>query len=172
MLLSSTLIIALVVQVSSLTSQQRTYDEASWSKAVSNYFSTASLPSLALGLIDPNLPKLISSPQTPSADEKNVALNDEADWVVAIRKVLARQSTYNTVISEILKGITRIAGWLMLTLGIYGNIFTDFERKRRSGTVRRSVDHTDINMESTGNIINTDSMVRVINSLENRKNIF
>eukprot|EP00092_Neocalanus_flemingeri_P009864 GFUD01010633.1.p1 GENE.GFUD01010633.1~~GFUD01010633.1.p1 ORF type:complete len:121 (-),score=25.42 GFUD01010633.1:358-720(-) len=110
MLLTSTLIIALVVQVLSLTSQQRTYDEASWSKAVSNYFSPTRLPSLALGLIDPNLPKLISNPETPSADEKNVALNDEADWVVAKRKVLARQSTG---ISEILKGITRIAMWLL-----------------------------------------------------------
>ena len=81
---------------------------------MSNYFSSQSLPSLALGLMFPNMPNLISNPRTP--DEKNIDLNAEADWVVAIRKTLARQSTYNNVISEILKGITRIVGWLLLTL--------------------------------------------------------
>ena len=50
-------------------------------------------------------------------DEKvSLDLSAEADWVVAISKVLARQSTYNNVISEALKGITRIVGWLLLTL--------------------------------------------------------
>ena len=105
-------------------------DEASWSKvftiilmmnhirgpiqAVSTYFSAASLPSVALGLIHPDLPNLISHQQRPS--EKNIDLSAEADWLVAIRKTFARQSTYNNVISEILKGITRIVGWMLLTL--------------------------------------------------------
>ena len=73
-----------------------------------------SLPSHALGLIHPDLPDIISHQQRPS--EKNIDLSAEADWLVAIRKTLARQSTYNNVISEILKGITRIVGWMLLTL--------------------------------------------------------
>ena len=46
----------------------------------------------------------------------DLELDGEADWLVAISKTLARQSTYNNVISEMLKGITRIVGWLLLTL--------------------------------------------------------
>eukprot|EP00091_Calanus_sinicus_P001325 TRINITY_DN11310_c0_g1_i1.p1 TRINITY_DN11310_c0_g1~~TRINITY_DN11310_c0_g1_i1.p1 ORF type:complete len:125 (-),score=13.17 TRINITY_DN11310_c0_g1_i1:35-409(-) len=99
------------------------------SKAVSNYFSTASLPSLALGLIHPDLPDIISQHQRPS--EKNIDLSEEADWILALSKTLARQSTYNNVISEILKGITRIVGWLLLTLSLYGNVFTELKRRRR-----------------------------------------
>ena len=83
-------------------------------QAVSTYFSTASLPSHALGLICPDLPNIISHQQRQS--DKNIDLSAEADWLVAIRKTLARQSTYNNVISEILKGITRIVGWMLLTL--------------------------------------------------------
>ena len=78
-------------------------------KPTSSYLSTASLPSLALGLIHPDLPNIISHQQSPS--EKNIDLSAEADWLVAIRKTLARQSTYNNVISEILKGITLVRKW-------------------------------------------------------------
>ena len=45
-----------------------------------------------------------------------VDLAEEADWSTAVSKVLANQSAYNNVISEVLKGITRIVGWLLLTL--------------------------------------------------------
>eukprot|EP00090_Calanus_glacialis_P002002 TRINITY_DN11506_c0_g1_i1.p1 TRINITY_DN11506_c0_g1~~TRINITY_DN11506_c0_g1_i1.p1 ORF type:complete len:163 (+),score=41.64 TRINITY_DN11506_c0_g1_i1:56-490(+) len=119
---------SLALQVTQAT-RERNMDEASWSKAVSNYFSTNSLPSHALGLIHPDLPNIISHQQSPS--EKNIDLSAEADWLVAIRKTLARQSTYNNVISEILKGITRIVGWMLLTLSLYGNVFTDLKRRRR-----------------------------------------
>ena len=80
-------------------------------------------------MIDPSLANLIQNPthtddrQTnrDDIDEKtidlaNIDLAESADWIVAFNKTLAKQSTYNTVINEVLKGITRIAGWLLLTL--------------------------------------------------------
>merc|ERR1712038_198420 len=60
-----------------------------------------------------------------------VDLAEEADWSTAVSKVLANQSAYNNVISEVLKGITRIVGWLLLTLALYGNVFTDIKRRKR-----------------------------------------
>ena len=80
-------------------------------QAVSNYFSSQSLSSIVLGQMFPSLvPKRL-------VDERvDLELDGEADWLVAISKTLARQSTYNNVISEMLKGITRIVGWLLLTL--------------------------------------------------------
>merc|ERR1712142_644062 len=107
-------------QLTYSTSTIKNMREASWSKAVSNYFSSQSLSSMVLGQMFPSLvPKRL-------VDERvDLELDGEADWLVAISKTLARQSTYNNVISEMLKGITRIVGWLLLTLTLYGNVFTD-----------------------------------------------
>merc|ERR1711892_529138 len=66
-----------------------------------------------------------------AADDNGIDLADEANWVVALKKTLARQSTYNNVVSEMLKAVTRIVGWLLLTLTLYGNEFTDLIRRKR-----------------------------------------
>merc|ERR1719312_1974742 len=115
------LLMFLTLQVThSTTTPMKKMKEASWSKAVSNYFSSNTLSSQALGMIFPSL-----VPERRVDEKVSLDLSAEADWVVAISKVLARQSTYNNVISEALKGITRIVGWLLLTLTLYGNVFTD-----------------------------------------------
>jgi len=127
------LVLAMIVHMTRSISLGKMEEEASWTKAVSHYFSSNSLPSLVLGMIDPSLANLIQNPthtddrQTnrDDIDEKtidlaNIDLAESADWIVAFNKTLAKQSTYNTVINEVLKGITRIAGWLLLTLSLYG----------------------------------------------------
>merc|ERR1719483_1104017 len=134
MMILQTILLGVILQETQ-SSSVRNMSEASWSKAVSNYFSSASISSLALGLIHPDLPNMFLNQQTAEdrridladelADDKRIDLADEANWVVALRKTLARQSTYNNVVSEILKAVTRIVGWLLLTLTLYGTEFTD-----------------------------------------------
>merc|ERR1712123_162455 len=133
MMLLQTILLGVILQETQSTSV-RNMSEASWSNAVSNYFSSASISSLALGLIHPDLPNMFLNHQTAenrridlageAADDKGIDLSDEANWVVALRKTLARQSTYNNVVSEMLKAVTRIVGWMLLTLTLYGNEFT------------------------------------------------
>merc|ERR1712123_4970 len=140
MMLLQIILLGVILQEAQSTSV-RSMSEASWSKAVSNYFTSASLSSLALGLIHPDLPNILLNQQTAvdrridltdeSADDKRIDLADEANWVVALRKTLARQSTYNNVVSEMLKAVTRIVGWLLLTLTLYGNEFTGLIRRKR-----------------------------------------
>ena len=122
------LLLFLTIQVTcSITTPMKNMEEASWSKvemsfscssltfllfqAVSNYFSSQSLSSQVLGMIFPSL-----VPERRVDEKVSLDLNPEADWMEAISKTLARQSTYNNVISEALKGVTRIVGWLLLTL--------------------------------------------------------
>jgi len=115
------LLVCLTLEVTySTTTTMKNMEEASWSKAVSNYFSSQSPSSQVLGMIFPTL-----VPERRVDEKVSLDLNAEADWMEAISKTLARQSTYNNVISEALKGITRIVGWLLLTLTLYGNVFTD-----------------------------------------------
>merc|ERR1712123_550675 len=121
MMLLQTILLGVILQETQSTSV-RNMSEASWSNAVSNYFSSASISSLALGLIHPDLPNLFFNQQ--AAENRCIHLADDANWVVALRKTLARQSTYNNVVSEMLKAVTRIVGWLLLTLTLYGNEFT------------------------------------------------
>ena len=49
-------------------------------------------------------------------EDKNLNLMEEASLITAISKVLDNQSVYNHIIEEMLKMITRIAGWILLTL--------------------------------------------------------
>merc|ERR1712123_550482 len=144
MMLLQIILLGVILQEAQSTSV-RSMSEASWSKAVSNYFSSASISSLALGLIHPDLPNIFLNQQT--ADDKGIDLAGEANWVVALRKTLARQSTYNNVVSEMLKAVTRIVGWMLLTLvridlssftyifslfqTLYGNEFTGLIRRKR-----------------------------------------
>merc|ERR1712123_340103 len=156
MMLLQIILLGVILQEAQSTSV-RSMSEASWSKAVSNYFTTTSLSSLALGLIHPDLPNIFFNRQTAddrridlaveSADDKRIDLADEANWVVALKKTLARQSTYNNVVSEMLKAVTRIVGWMLLTLvridlssftyifslfqTLYGNEFTGLIRRKR-----------------------------------------
>merc|ERR1711892_1563863 len=134
MILLQTILLGVILQ-ETLSTSVRNMSEASWTKAVSNYFTSASLSSLALGLIHPDLPNIFLNQQAAdnrridladeAADDKGIDLADEANWVSALKKTLARQSTYNNVVSEMLKAVTRIVGWLLLTLTLYGTEFID-----------------------------------------------
>merc|ERR1739842_1257 len=90
------LLVCLTLQVTySATTPMKNMKEASWSKAVSNYFSSQSLSSQALGMIFPGL-----VPERRVDEKVSLDLDEDADWIKAISKVLARQSPYNNVISE------------------------------------------------------------------------
>ena len=66
--------------------------------------------SILLDLVDSELPS------SKSLSEKNLTLAEEASLLKAVTNVLDNQSVYNHVIEEILKMVTRIGGWLLLTL--------------------------------------------------------
>ena len=66
--------------------------------------------SLFLDLVDSELPS------SKNLSEKNLTLAEEASLLKAVTNVLDNQSVYNHVIEEMLKMVTRIGGWLLLTL--------------------------------------------------------
>merc|ERR1719461_209355 len=84
--------------------------EPSWSKAVAEYVSTLSWRRLLLNLLD------LRARTRPGAE---LGLDNQATWGEAVTKTLARQSTFNNVVSEILKAVTRIVGWGLLAVGLY-----------------------------------------------------
>ena len=69
--------------------------------------------SILLDLVDSELHS------SKSLSEKNLTLAEEASLLKAVTNVLDNQSVYNHVIEEILKMVTRIGGWLLLTLVIF-----------------------------------------------------
>merc|ERR1712014_274911 len=68
--------------------------------------------------------------------ERTVVLSPEADWQEAVEKNLARQNLYNNVIKEIFNSLTRIVGWAIISMAIYGfsnvNSLSIRRRRRRS----------------------------------------
>merc|ERR1719419_677677 len=91
-------------------------------------------------------PKLITTNPKSSVPEftdpqleRTVELSPEADWQEAVEKNLARQNLYNNVIKEIFNSLTRIVGWAIISMAIYGfsnvNSLSIRRRRRSSGAV-------------------------------------
>lgn len=133
-------------------------EEASWQKAITNYFSTSTPALLAMML---GLPEEQPSPDNRIALDVNNSLGAQAgldtagDWPAALSKTLARQSILGNVVSETFKAITRIAGWGLMTLVLYPNVFTS--RKKRAAS------WDDADMEKVQELVD-----RVASGLEDR----
>jgi len=72
-----------------------------------------------------------------------VELDSEADWNGALTKNVSRQTLYNNIIKEVFNSMTRIIGWALIALVLYGNLLSDSKRKKRS----LEVDHIDHSKE-------------------------
>eukprot|EP00092_Neocalanus_flemingeri_P013302 GFUD01014337.1.p1 GENE.GFUD01014337.1~~GFUD01014337.1.p1 ORF type:complete len:151 (+),score=42.93 GFUD01014337.1:26-454(+) len=121
------LLLQMIIQTSSSIAQQspRLHSQAEWSKAVSNQFSS---PFGFLGLPS-------TSPHVDRTVGSSVGLDAEADWQKAVEKNLARQNLYNNVVKEVFNSFTRIVGWTLISLGLYGfsNLSLFSRRKREAG---------------------------------------
>jgi len=110
------------------------FEEASWQKAIDNYFAS-STPSLLAALL--GFPKGEKVPQDRIALDVNqsigaaAGLDTDGDWPAAITKTLARQSIFGNIVSETFKGITRIVGWGLMSLVLYPSVFESRRRHRR-----------------------------------------
>merc|ERR1711902_485128 len=93
--------------------------EASWTKAVSRYVSDLSWRRFLLNLINPSLNDMVDEANRRTLQPTEIALDSEANWKLALLKTLSRQDTFNNIISEMLKAVTRIIGWSALMLGLY-----------------------------------------------------
>merc|ERR1712083_298596 len=91
-----------------------------WSK-VSSSSIPPSLPRIPLH--HPHIDRTVSV-------EKIVELDPEADWKTAVEKNLANQSLYNNAINEVFNGLTRIIGWTLIVLVLYG--FSNVGRRREA----------------------------------------
>merc|ERR1712127_331230 len=69
-------------------------------------------------------------------------LDTESSWMTAVSKTLARQGILGNVVSETFKAITRIAGWGLMTLVLYGNVF-EKKRKKRMASLGSSREDAD-----------------------------
>merc|ERR1712083_105020 len=65
--------------------------------------------------------------------ERNVALDSDADWQRAVEKNLARQNLYNNVVKEVFNSFTRIIGWMLISLALYGMSNMNLLVERRGG---------------------------------------
>jgi len=72
-----------------------------------------------------------------------VELQPEADWNAALTKNVARQNLYNNIIKEVFNSMTRIMGWSLIALVLYGNLLSDGRRKRS----------VDVGEEEEGNVV-------------------
>merc|ERR1711936_1052662 len=112
------------------------FEEASWQKAIENYFAT-STPSLLAALL--GFPTKTRFPQDRIALDVSqsigaaAGLETDGDWPAAVSKTLARQSILGNIVSETFKGITRIVGWGLMSLVLYPNVF-EYRRRRRRET--------------------------------------
>merc|ERR1719286_91673 len=61
-----------------------------------------------------------------------VELDPEAEWNAALTKNVARQTLYNNIIKEVFNSMTRIIGWALIALVLYGNLLSDSKRRKRS----------------------------------------
>ena len=102
------------------------------SQAVSHYVSSMSWTKLLINLLHPNLNDMMEEAKLKHLQQETFSLQSDADWVEALQKSLLRQrwgspikrrtlwlisfSHFNTIISELLKGVTRIIGWTVLGL--------------------------------------------------------
>merc|ERR1712223_316398 len=66
-----------------------------------------------------------------------VDLDSEADWNAALTKNVSRQTLYNNIIKEVFNSMTRIIGWALIALVLYGNLLSDSNRRKRSLESRR-----------------------------------
>merc|ERR1712183_406245 len=66
-----------------------------------------------------------------------VELDPGADWNDALTKNVARQTLYNNIIKEVFNSMTRIIGWALIALVLYGNLLSDSNRRKRSLESRR-----------------------------------
>merc|ERR1712027_113717 len=80
-------------------------NQASWSKAVSNYFDApAERNSLSSIMLDP-----------------------AASWQTALEKILSQQSLYNNIVKELFNSFTRIVGWTLISVIVYGFMIFDLQ---------------------------------------------
>merc|ERR1711885_15912 len=73
--------------------------------------------------------------QLQPIQDKTVAgvdLDSEADWNAALTKNVSRQNLYNNIIKEVFNSMTRIIGWALIALVLYGNLLSDSKRRKRS----------------------------------------
>merc|ERR1712209_143637 len=79
--------------------------------------------------------------QLQPIQDKTVAgvdLDSEADWNAALTKNVSRQTLYNNIIKEVFNSMTRIIGWALIALVLYGNLLSDSNRRKRSVESRGS----------------------------------
>merc|ERR1711976_119029 len=91
-------------------------NKASWSKAVSSYFDA---PVERNGL-------------------SSIMLDPVADWQTALEKILSQQSLYNNIVKELFNSFTRIVGWSLISVVVYGFIINKESQAMREN---RSDDH-------------------------------
>jgi len=94
------------------------YEEASWTKAIDNYVSKMTWKRFLFNLIDPSINDILEKRQGENLKEAFM-LDSSADWNKSVMGTLARQSMFNNIVSEILKAVTRILGWAILSISLY-----------------------------------------------------
>eukprot|EP00092_Neocalanus_flemingeri_P062418 GFUD01075288.1.p1 GENE.GFUD01075288.1~~GFUD01075288.1.p1 ORF type:complete len:153 (+),score=33.41 GFUD01075288.1:48-506(+) len=118
----------MILRTSSSSTQQsprRLLSEASLSKASANQLS-APFGFLGFPSTFPHVDRTIRS---------IIVLDQEADWQKAVEKNVARQNLYNNVVKEVFNGLTRMVGWTLISLSLYGfsNLSLFSRRKREAG---------------------------------------
>ena len=93
-----------------------TFCENVFLQAVSHYVSDLSWRRFLLNLINPSLNDIVDEANRRTLKPSEIALDSEANWKLALLKTLSRQDTFNNIISEMLKAVTRIIGWSALML--------------------------------------------------------
>jgi len=99
----------------SLSSAFQLDSQASWSKAVQNYFDENGQ---YFGY------QQEASPRQAEDRTLDIELKKEADWTTAWTKNLSNQALYNNCVKEIFNALTRIIGWTAMSLALYGFTFT------------------------------------------------
>ena len=91
-----------------------TFCENVFLQAVSHYVSDLSWRRFLLNLINPSLNDMVDEANRRTLQPTEIELDSQANWKLAVTKTLSRQDTFNNIISEMLKAITRIIGWSAL----------------------------------------------------------
>jgi len=90
---------------------------------------------LLLATASLSLASALSWPHWGPAQDRTlpgVELDPEAEWNAALTKNVARQTLYNNIIKEVFNSMTRIIGWALIALVLYGNLLSDSKRRKRS----------------------------------------
>ena len=103
-----------------------TFCENVFLQAVSHYVSDLSWRRFLLNLINPSLNDIVDETNQRTLQHSELMLDSEANWTTAVLKTLSRQDTFNNIVSEALKAVTRIIGWSALMLVRIGRILKNY----------------------------------------------